>query len=467
MNTLSPFWLHAVALHLWQATLFGLVVGLGLVLLPAAPAWLRHFAGWLALLRFVLPASLLAPLIGFLPWVAPGGPWLPARVSALLMPAFIVSGNARGVPPAASHLPDSAALVMIWGLGTILLLGAGMIRLARGLRAVQRRQVPFAVGDRERLAALARRAGLRPGRVTGCHVPPSGWLGVVGLFRSRIVVPEGLFSSLDDPEVDSVLLHELMHVKRHDNLLRLGQAGVVCLFWFHPLVWWLDRRLRWESERACDEAVLRLTGANQVYASGLFKAVRFALGLDLPGVSGLSRRRLQTRIQAVLNHQKRKDSPVKLALMIGTLIGFFGLATLVASPPAASDGAGAATPPGRVDEKPADQGKAAPDRGAAASPAGRVLDITEVDQIPIARKQVQPVFPSELRKGHVKGEVLVSWILDEAGNVGDVKVGKSTDHRFDQAAVEAVRQWEFRPGMKDGHPVKVAMKCPIVFSFTP
>ena len=466
MNALCNFWRHAAALHLWQATLFGLVVGLGIVLLPAAPARLRHFAGWLALLRFVLPASLLAPLIGFLPWVAHGGPWLPARVSALLMPAFIVSGNARGVPPAASHLPDSAVLVMIWSLGTILLLGAGMIRLARGLRAVKRHEIPFATGDRERLEALAGRVGLRPGRVTGRHVSPSGWLGVVGLFRSRVVVPEGLFAALNDEEVDLVLLHELMHVRRRDNLLRLCQAGVVCLFWFHPLVWWLDRRLRWESERACDEAVLRLTGANRVYASGLFKATRFALGLNLPGVSGMSRMRLQSRIHAVLNHPHRKDSPVKLALMVSALVGLFGLATLVASTPVASEGAGAATTPGKVGEKPADQNKAAPDRGATA-PAGRILDITELDQIPIARKQSQPVYPSELRKGPVKGEVLVSWVLDEQGNVGDVKVEKSTDHRFDQASVDAVRQWKFSPGMKEGHPVKVAMKCPIVFSFTP
>ena len=467
MNALCYFWLHAAALHLWQATLFGLAVSLGLVLLPGAPARMRHFAGWLALLRFVLPAGLLAPLLGFLPGIAPGGSWLPAGFSALLLPAFIVSGNARGAPPAAfSPLSDPAVLIVLWCVGTIVLLGVGMVRLARGLRAVKRREVPFAAGDRERLEALARRANLRPGRVTGYYVAPSGWLGVVGLFRSRIIVPEGLFSALDDQEVDSVLLHELMHVRRRDNLLRLCQAGVVCLFWFHPLVWWLDRRLRWESERACDEAVLRLTGANHVYASGLFKAMRFALGLDLPGVSGMSRLRLQTRIQAVLNHQNRKDSPVKLAFTVSALVGLFGLATLVASTPAAPEATGAATTPATAGEKPADLGKATPFRVVAASSDDKVLELSELDQIPVPRRQTQPLYPLELKKAHVTGEVVVSWILDEEGNVGAVKVEESTDHRFDQAATDAVQQWKFRPGMKGGKPVKVRMMCPIVFSYS-
>jgi hypothetical protein len=294
-----------------------------------------------------------------------------------------------------------------------------------------------------------------------------------------------LFSALDDREVDSVLLHELMHVKRHDNLLRLCQSGVVAIFWFHPLVWWLDRRLRWESERACDEAVLRLTGANRVYASGLFKAMRFALGLNLPGVSGMSRLRLQSRIQAVLNHQNRKDSPVKLALTASTLVGFFGLATLVASAPAGLDGTGAPAAQNQAAENSGGQDKPAPaDSAATTAPGSKVFDISELDQMPIARVQVAPLYPAALRKAGVFGEVIIGFVVEEQGNViavmvvppkdqkdgrtvkyGDKIVTFSNDERFGQAAMDAVRQWRFRPGEKDGKPVKVRMSVPIVFSF--
>jgi TonB family protein len=467
MNAFHNLWLHAVALHLWQATLFGLAIGAGLVALPGAPARLRHFAGWLALLRFLLPAGLFASLTGSLHWAALGGVWLPARVGGLWMPAFIVSGNAPETQRALL-LPLTVVLAAIWSLGTVLLLGAGTVRLIRGLRELRRGQVPFAAGDRERLEGLAGRVGLRPGSVTGYYVPSSGWLGVVGLFRSRVIVPEGLFSALDDREVDSVLLHELMHVKRHDNLLRFCQSGVVALFWFHPLVWWLDRHLRWESERACDEGVLRITGANRVYASGLFKAMRFALGLNLPGVSGMSRLRLQSRIQAVLSHQNRKDSPVKLALMVSTLVGFFGLATLVASTPPAPEGTTGAAAQNQPAGNSGGQSQSAPSGNIATTPpAGGIFDISQVDQIPVVRTQTPPIYPAELKKAGAKGEVVVSWVVDEQGKVGEVKIYSSTNHGFDQAAMDAVRQWTFSPGMKNGKPVNVLISCPIVFSFTP
>jgi len=472
MNFIFNFWFHAMLPHLWQASLFGLAIALFIVSLPLAPARLRYFAGWLALCRFILPANLLAPLVGILPQISHGSSWMPAGFRDFWLPAFIVFGDGSARHPAAATVTSFSTpttLCGIWVGGTVLLLVAGLLRLMRGLREVSRQAVPFSSGDQLRLEALASRMGLHSGSVTGYYVPPGGWLGVVGLFRSRIIVPEGLFPALDDKEAESVLLHELVHVKRHDNLLRIFQAGVVAVFWFHPLVWWLDRRLRWESERACDEQVLRLTGENQAYASGLFKAMRYALGLDLPGVSGMSRMRLKSRIQAVLNHQNRKDSPVKLAITTSALIGLFGLTTLFAAAPVPGPAEGtAAATPSKTAEQSVDQSKAAPDLGATTpSPAGKVWNITELDQIPIVRLQTQSVFSSELKKAGMKAEVIVSWVLDLDGNVGEVKVYSSTDHRFDQASMDAVRQWKFRPGMKDGHPVKVAMTCPIVFTFTP
>lgn len=482
MNLFSDSWFCEVALHLWQATLFGLAITLVIALLPG-PARLRHFAGCLGLLRFLIPAGLLAPLIGFLPRVATEGLWKATGLGTLWMPPFVVSGNGLRTPPAVLNYPLPAVLAAIWGAGTILFLGAGMVRLARGLHAVRRQQILFSTGEQERLDALAVSVGLLPGRVTGCFVPPSGWLGVVGIFRSRIVVPEGLFSALDEKEVESVLLHELVHVKRHDNLLRLFQAGVVVLFWFHPLVWWLDRRLRWESESACDEAVLRLTGAGRVYATGLFKAVRYALELDLPGVSGMSRTGLQSRLRAVLNHQNRKDSPVKLALTVSTLVGFFGLATLVASTPTAPGGAAAP-----IDQTQGSESSGAPEKSASAeSPTdtaagGKILDFGEVDQKPVAKLRVSPVYPTELKGTNICGEAFVAFVVDEQGNVSDAKpfpfkdrkaertvdiggekVTLHRDQRFDQASADAVRQWKFSPGLKGGKPVKVRMSVPIVF----
>jgi hypothetical protein len=153
MNGFSSLWLHAAALHLWQATLFGLIIGLCIVWLPAVPARVRHFAGCLALLRFVLPAGLFALLLGSFHWAASGGSWLPGRLGTIWLPAFIVSGEARATPSiAALQQQNPTVLALVWGLGTVLLAGAGMIRLVSGLRAVKQKQVPFGAEHQERLA---------------------------------------------------------------------------------------------------------------------------------------------------------------------------------------------------------------------------------------------------------------------------------------------------------------------------
>jgi len=466
MNFFANPWLREIALHLWQATVFGLAIALVVALLPL-PARLRYFAGCLGLLRFLVPAGFLAPLIRLMPWACTGGLWKASGLGTLWMPVFAVPGSAVQSPSAMPVLSLPAFMTVVWCAGTILILAIGLTRLARGLRAVRRQQTPFSRSDRERLATLANRVGVPPNRVTGWFVPPNSWLGVIGIFRSRIVVPEGLFSTLDEKEVESVLLHELVHVKRHDNLLRLFQAAVVALFWFHPLVWWLDKRLRWESESACDEAVLRLTGANRVYATGLFKAVRYALELDLPGVSGMSRIGLQSRIHAVLNHQDRKDSPVKLAITVSTLIGFFGFATLLASTPAAPGGsASPADQQTALANDNAQSKTASADNATADQPSGRILDISELDQIPVVQKQAAPVYPSAYLKTGAQATVIVGFVLDEHGIVGASEVVSSTNHGFDQASMDAVRQWTFSPGLKAGKPVKVRMSVPIVFTIS-
>src|SRR5262245_6646011 len=86
------------------------------------------------------------------------------------------------------------------------------------------------------LARLALRS--RGGRGAGESTP-----AVVGVFRPRITLPDGIRSVLTEDELDAVLLHERTHARRRDNLIRLVHEIGVCAFWFHPLVWLGGRRL--------------------------------------------------------------------------------------------------------------------------------------------------------------------------------------------------------------------------------
>jgi Zn-dependent protease with chaperone function len=80
---------------------------------------------------------------------------------------------------------------------------------------------------------------------------------VVGLLRPQISLPEGIDRLLTQRELDAVVIHEVRHAKRRDNLIGLFHEVSLCLLWFHPLVWITSSRLALYRELSCDESVTR------------------------------------------------------------------------------------------------------------------------------------------------------------------------------------------------------------------
>ena len=83
---------------------------------------------------------------------------------------------------------------------------------------------------------------------------------VVGCFRSVILLPTSLVSGMPVPQLESILAHELAHVRRYDYLINLLQTCVETVFFYHPAVWWVSRRMRIERENCCDDVVVRVLG---------------------------------------------------------------------------------------------------------------------------------------------------------------------------------------------------------------
>ena len=94
----------------------------------------------------------------------------------------------------------------------------------------------------------------------------------------------------------------------------------------------------------------------------------------------------------------------------------------------------------------------------------QVFDPSQLDQIPVARIQQQPIYPYEMRQNGITGEVNVGFIVDVNGDVRDAYVVNSTHRGFEGPAVQAVSKWKFRPGRKNNHAVNTRMSVPIVFS---
>jgi beta-lactamase regulating signal transducer with metallopeptidase domain len=137
---------------------------------------------------------------------------------------------------------------------------------------------------------------------------------LTGIFHPIITVPRGLFEALTESEFEAVLLHELAHARRHDNLASALAHALVCLFWFHPLLWFVEKRLIAERERACDEAVMASGIAPKTYLAGILKVCRFHVAADVAGVSTMNGSALNRRSDLILAYRTGNRCHIRFAL---------------------------------------------------------------------------------------------------------------------------------------------------------
>ena len=156
--------------------------------------------------------------------------------------------------------------------------------------------------------------------VAGLTVMSSPWTfepGVVGICRPVLLLPEGLADRMTPAQLNPLIAHERCHIDRHDNLGAAVHMLVEAIFWFHPLVWWIERRMIDERERACDEAVLRAGNDPDEYVAGILTVCRFTLRAPLACVAGVSGSELRTRIESIVRMELGKRMTVTRRVAVG------------------------------------------------------------------------------------------------------------------------------------------------------
>ncbi len=92
---------------------------------------------------------------------------------------------------------------------------------------------------------------------------------------------------------------------------------------------------------------------------------------------------------------------------------------------------------------------------------------TPYEVAPVAIKKIAPIYPSFMKNMQIEGTVILNVVILENGLVGDVSVitsaGEGTNG-LDQAAITAVKKWEFEPAKSGNIPVKCRVSLPFVFS---
>ena len=91
------------------------------------------------------------------------------------------------------------------------------------------------------------------------------------------------------------------------------------------------------------------------------------------------------------------------------------------------------------------------------------FDASELEKKPEPVSQAAPAYPAELRKAKIDGVVTVLFIVSEEGRVEDARIENSTRPEFEKPALDAIRKWRFRPGVKGGQPVRTYSRIPMRF----
>ena len=228
-----------------QGTLICLLAALLLRLAPRQNASTR-FALWFSVL-VAIAAS---------PWITGVLPHSRLSVAA--------------VPRAEILLPVSWALyfMALWSV-VVLWFGLGVVRALWHLSTLRRDSIPIPRAELDPiLAHTLERHGLSR-EIALCTSERVRVPTAVGLFKPTVLVPSWVLRELSATELNQILLHELAHFRRWDDWTNLAQQMVKAVFFFHPAVWWLDKRVAVEREMACDDAVLAETRSPRAYAQCL------------------------------------------------------------------------------------------------------------------------------------------------------------------------------------------------------
>ena len=187
----------------------------------------------------------------------------------------------------------------IWLTGFLVVAARWTMRWRKISDAIQLTE-PLRKGrEFEVLQRIRSLAGLQPS-IDLRSLPASMEPGIFGLFRPILLWPQAITVRLQDMHLEAVLAHEVCHVRRRDNLTAAIHMVVEAIFWFHPLVWWLEARLVEEREHACDEEVLQLCGHRRIYAESILRVCEFCVESPLACVSGVTGADLKRRIVQIL-----------------------------------------------------------------------------------------------------------------------------------------------------------------------
>jgi bla regulator protein BlaR1 len=324
MSAFCANFLPLLLSHLWQSTLFAFAILLANYLLRSRGAQIRYWLWFASSVKFLVPFS----------WLVAFGAQF-SRHSLAVMPSHLpvyaglynsgtaVANTISEVPlvlvprvsEATSLFHHAALALAIWAIGAIYVLALWSIRW-RGVAAVKGRAFAPTAGREISIWHRLSRHQSIPLLMTDAHLEPF----LLGVCPPVLIWPVELSERLDDLQIEAIMRHERLHATRRDNLTMWIHTLVEAVFWFHPIVWWIEHRLIEEREVACDEGVLQEGTKAEVYANGMLQTCRFCIEAQTHCASSLSGADLGKRVRSIMSY--RSDGPTRATKRCVAVAGF-------------------------------------------------------------------------------------------------------------------------------------------------
>lgn len=329
-NTMSEIFKVALSLSLSGSLLI-------LMLLALKPLLCKHFSQrwqyyiWLVVIaRLLLPFAPEGNLINacfnarqpnaFLPYIVP--------TNRYETPIPVLNGQTLNSTTAVPHVTSNIYLPDFLNYVWLVWLGIALLLLIRKIAAYQSFVKYVRAGQRmvddvellERLAQNISQAGLK--RPIDLAVNPLLTTPLlIGLRKPTIVMPTTNISAID---FSYTIQHELAHYKRHDMLYKWLTQLTVCLHWFNPLVWLMQREINRACELACDEAVIHrlTTDERRAYGDTLLRAMEYGGGRQhSPAAINFNEdaKLLKERLRAIMRFKKKTRAITIFSLLLAVL----------------------------------------------------------------------------------------------------------------------------------------------------
>ena len=285
--------------------------------------------------------------------------WFFALLAIAALPILgVAASSARaGSAGSAITVPGSWALVifLLWAL----VAGVALLRVGIGLWQLRKLRRSCSAIDSATLDPVLRATlqAFQPiRRVTLCQSDRLRVPTAIGFLKPVVVIPTWALHELSTAELNSILIHELAHLRRWDDWTNLAQQVLKALLFFHPAVWWIENKLALEREMACDDAVLAETANPKGYARCLISVAEKSFmrrGLALAQAAVNRVRQTSLRVSQILDVNRSSATHVwkpalysVAAFFIACLVSLSHAPELVAFKDQTPDTMASATTPG-------------------------------------------------------------------------------------------------------------------------